>query len=478
MAWLWLISVGMTDVQFPVCQRDVLEQQNVLFRFEAGRAGLRAVHEGLLELLRRNAIDFPDQLPDPLSSDDSRNLRLEFIHDEGALIASVRAAEGDPDKFRISAESSRIPNGVVRSLPLYCPKVHELIDAAKQSFGADPVTVVVLNTCRDASTHAGKDEPVGSGPIVARYLAQRLHLGKVNSDGRIPSSLARGVSTWVNVLIGKETAEDRNDQERIVRRINQLVLAWKPKANDKILVTNSGGIPPLKPIFERVAACGVGQNATRVLDAPDRRGGPPASVAVLNFNDRVAEREALRFHCLEALRAKDLAGAYGVARRTQTAPWSEMLLRLLGTLLELPNDGGLSELQNSGLALTACQIEARIYMDDAFGACLLLKRFFDMAKASGKCRGEEFKAFRGRYYRHVSDVRNQLAHNTDALLSQQEAKCCLENMGLRFGRGFGRGFLEHRPVVSILGFVNQASVANQISQLLQGLPKHVMEARS
>lgn len=51
MRWLWLISVGMTDVQFPVWTKDEYGCWTGPYRFEIGRTGIRAVHEGLLTLL-------------------------------------------------------------------------------------------------------------------------------------------------------------------------------------------------------------------------------------------------------------------------------------------------------------------------------------------------------------------------------------------------------------------------------------------
>ncbi|MCK7518015.1 MAG: hypothetical protein MZV64_10025 [Ignavibacteriales bacterium] len=81
-------------------------------------------------------------------------------------------------------------------------------------------------------------------------------------------------------------------------------------------------MPPLKPLIERASAIHVGQTHVTLLDQSERRGrDAPVAASVLNYGERVAERETLRFHCTEALRAGDYAGAYGLARRAGQCSW-------------------------------------------------------------------------------------------------------------------------------------------------------------
>jgi hypothetical protein len=49
--------------------------------------------------------------------------------------------------------------------------------------GAVEVTVVVLNTRRDLPLPDGRDEPIASGPLVAKFLAERLGLVNGRDSG-------------------------------------------------------------------------------------------------------------------------------------------------------------------------------------------------------------------------------------------------------------------------------------------------------
>ncbi|MBV5309631.1 hypothetical protein, partial [Chromatium okenii] len=127
--------------------------------------------------------------------------------------------------------------------------------------------------------------------------------------------LASGMSTWLDLLIDHEAMETLTVQNQVVARLNAALRAWMVSgaANQHgILISISGGMPPLKPLIERIPAIWVGQAQVRVLDKPEHSA---ASVLNLNFSERVTERETLRFHCAEALRSGDYAGAYGLARR-------------------------------------------------------------------------------------------------------------------------------------------------------------------
>jgi|GEM_PF-2018708 len=388
MAWLWLISVGVTDVQFPVWKKDQCGQWTGPWRFEIGRGGIHAVHEGLRMLLDQGQIVFPPEpLPKSLRREESQSLRLEFEQEDGVFIASLKTPEGQPSTYRISGQAGEIPNAGEPRLPLYCPKVSDLLDVARETFGQEPVTVVVLNTQRHKNFPDGADEPIASGPLVARFLAERLglaYLDQRDRSGAVPSTLAQTTSTWVDILTGEEAAEDSEVQQRVVRRLAGLVRAWNPKAGDKIAITTAGGIPPLKPIIERVPATCVGQAAIRLLDSPEQRGPKKpaprsqATVAALNYGDRVAERETLRFHCVEALRQGDYAGAYGLASRFPNRAWAEAVRNRIGPLLELP--GGPLQINGCCLApfaLNAWQVETALCMGDVAGALKRLGLFME-----------------------------------------------------------------------------------------------------
>ncbi|MGH8548713.1 MAG: hypothetical protein ACRERU_08980, partial [Methylococcales bacterium] len=142
----------------------------------------------------------------------------------------------------------------------------------------------------------------------------------------------------------------------------------------------SGGIPPLKPFIERVAATCLGQPAILILDSPEQRGSrqKPATVTVLNYDDRVAEQETLRFHCAEALRNQDYAVAYGLASRFPDLAWANPVRNRVGPLLELP--GGPLQINGRSIesfALNACQVEIRLCMGDVAGALIRLARFIE-----------------------------------------------------------------------------------------------------
>lgn len=175
--------------------------------------------------------------------------------------------------------------------------------------------------------------------------------------------------------------EDPETQARVVERINTALHRWSSgyQGELEILVTTSGGMPPLKPLIERVAAIHVGQQHVTLLDQPER-GKPGAMVTpvALNYGARVAERETLRFHCAEALRNGDYAGAYGLARRASESPWAATVCNRLGPLLELPGQ----PLHIKGrvvepFVLHAVQVEARLCMGDLTGALLRLGPFIE-----------------------------------------------------------------------------------------------------
>ena len=380
MAWLWLISVGVTDVQFPVWKRLEDDEWGDARLFDIGAGGCRAVHAGLLALLERNRICFPTgDLPKQLDREDAKNLKFDFAPIDDGFIATIKEREQPSSGFCISRYDDCIPNDHEENLPLYCPKVAEIVDAACATFTNEPVTVVVLNTRRDETSRHGKNEPIASGPLVANFLASRLGLDPPGADhaGAFPASLEHGTCTWVDILTGTDAVEDDTVLQGIVPKVIALADAWKAKGSRKVMITSSGGIPNIKPIVERVAATVFGQSAITLLHAPER--GMPKGTAqpeTLRFEARVTEREALRFHCAEGLRQGDYAGAYGLASRSRTEAWSGHVLNRLGPLLELPGnfDYGLEPLY-----LTACQIDIALCIGDPVRALLRLATFVEMA---------------------------------------------------------------------------------------------------
>ncbi len=379
MAWLWLISVGVTDVQVPVWKHGDDGGWKGPFRFDIGRGAARKVHQGLQELLERGQIYFPSgDLPHYLGREESRDLKFDFATIDDAFIATIRVTDGERETFRISAHGECIPNDIEERLPLYCPKVAEMLDAARAAFQDEPVTVVVLNTRRDETFWDSNSEPVASGPLVAAFAADRLKLSRPDDSkpGCVPKSLDLGSSTWVNILTGSEAAEDSDAQQEIVRRLTELADAWQARKDRKVMISSTGGIPLLKPILERVPATCFAQGAVQLLDVPERRGlqRREATVTPLNYGERVAEREALRFHCVTALRQRDYAGAYGLASRCREHAWARVVLDQIGPLLELPGrfDYGLQP-----FSMNACQVEVSLCMGDTVNALMRLARFVE-----------------------------------------------------------------------------------------------------
>ncbi|BCU08287.1 hypothetical protein [Allochromatium tepidum] len=381
MRWLWLVSVGVTDVQCPVWTKDDNGLWQGPQRFQLGRGGVRKTHEGLLTLLRRERIRFDPEIPPLIEREPADRLRFEFEHDpaDDEFLAALHPAD-----YRLSPQADTIPNDQEERLPLYCPKVAPLADKVHEIIGRDTVSVLVLNTRRaeDFGPEA-RDEPIASGPLVARYLAERLGLTWLDSDGRLPETFASGSATWIDILTEREAMEESEAQGRVVERLNAALSLWSGTGSDerRVLVTTSGGMPPLKPLIERVPAIHVGQPHVTLLDQSERRGrDAPVAASVLNYGERVAERETLRFHCTEALRAGDYAGAYGLARRAGQCSWADAVCNRLGSLLELPGQ----PLHIKGrvvepFVLHAVQVETRLCMGDLTGALLRMGPFVESA---------------------------------------------------------------------------------------------------
>lgn len=384
MACLCLITVGVTDVQFPVWKQDDYGLWDGPYHFPIGGGGCRAIHEGLLALLRQGMVEFPDTRVQPIGSRLNGPVRFDLVQEGDDFVASVSHSGGG---YQIADDSSVIPGPTQMRLPLYVPKMQEALGVSIEEFGNHPyqtTTVVVLNTRRSGDSLGGRDEPIAAGPLVAAFLANRLNLTWVDDDGRLPAVLRTGHSTWVDLLVDNENTEERVHQEAIVRRLNAVIQTWATnldhgavRGNDGVLVITSGGIPQLKPITERVPATLLGENHVRLLDQPKRG----ATVRTLNYREKWAEREALRFHCAEALRRGDYVSAYGLSGRFDPS-WAGTLRDLLGPLCDLPHQRSTLSYKDRKLAnheLFGCQIEARLRANDVAGATVLMGVFMESA---------------------------------------------------------------------------------------------------
>lgn len=371
MAWLWMISVGVTDVQFPVWKQDEFGQWQE-YRFRRERGGVRQVHEGLLALLDLGRIDFPDRLPQNMKRDEESALSLIFEQQGDVLVAGITGKDG----YQIAWQKNEIPEGA--TLPIFCPKVADVLGAARTTFGEEPVTVVVLQTRRTETLRDGPDEPIGSGPLVAKYLAERMGLCW-QPGGPEPVILKPGIATWLDILTGEEAMEDVAAQRALVHRLTRLIRAWNPEDERRIALTPAGGMPPLKPLIERVPAICLGQDAVRLLDIPERR-TTEARVAALDYGSRLVEQETLRFHCAEALRQGRYIAAYGFAG--SAAAWAPAVRNVLGPFLGLPAIGAPLMFQGRPLhrfEIGAGQAEMRLQAGDAAGAALVLHAFLEAA---------------------------------------------------------------------------------------------------
>lgn len=378
MDYLWIVSVGVTDLQFPVWKQNEFGDWQS-FRFEIGRSsGIRDIHTNLFQLYQQQRIAFPDTLPEALSRQDSQLLKLTLEQNDQQFQAGIDPGKY-PGKVRISQSDNPILISKEQALPVYCSKIHDLLGTARNIFKNDSsVSVVVLNTCRANQ----RDEPIASGPLVAAYLGQKLGLEWSNQSGAIPESLNVHTSTWVDILKDDEKLEDKQTQQNVVERLTATIRAWNCNLevqNQKIIVTTTGGMPPLKPLIERIPAICLGQQAISLLEQPER--APGVEVKALSYLDRIAEQETLRFHCVEALRELDYVTAYGLAYRYRKEPWSKAVIQLLGPLLELGNRTLMIGDQqiDDRLVLTACQIEISLCMGDSIGALQRLGVFIEAA---------------------------------------------------------------------------------------------------
>ncbi len=105
--WLWLVSVGVTDVQFPVWMQNDYGIWQGPQRFQLGRGGVSKTHAGLLNLLRRERIRFDPELPPLVERELADRLRFEFEQDPASdeFLAALHPAD-----FRLSAQGDCVPN--------------------------------------------------------------------------------------------------------------------------------------------------------------------------------------------------------------------------------------------------------------------------------------------------------------------------------------------------------------------------------
>jgi hypothetical protein len=539
MAWLWIISVGVTDVQFPVWSKDPYGQWIGPRRFETGRAGIRAVHEGLLALLQHGQICFESGVPKPLDRGVARDLRLEFLQDGTEFVMTIRHTE-----YRISGKADTIPNPHETQLPLYCPKVEALLPLARETFAGGQVTVLVLNTRRADGFSEAASEPVAAGPLVAHCLAERLGLAWIDEQGQVPKALAPNTATWVDILTGNEPMEDFGAQRNVVARLGAAIRAWDPggAGGACVAVTTSGGMPPLKPLIERVPAICLGQDRVILLDQPERG---PAKSEQLKYDARVAEREVLRFYCAEALRVGDYTGAYGLASRAAGQPWGQAVQDGLGALLELPGSPlRLGDWNLPMSALTACRIEIRLCCGDSIGALMRLGTFIEswiweliprddriqrmglqIDRDAGYLEGplrlghplvrlgmlardsegmdrhrvldlswrwpdwlthedsgqldlaESLANFNGRYAKKSRELRNRQIHGTSAPIAPQDIESALMKGQLiaGMGRPFGENFLCVPDVRLLLRHTVSANLAVTVAEHLKTILNSVIE---
>jgi len=341
------------------------------------------VHEALLWLASE-----PDRVR--LCSDDLAPVRLargpsievESAEVDGQTMHSVRLRAGtehdDVRPIRISASGEELPNAFDAALALYFPKVAPMAREMADVRGSAALTVIVLNTCRTSGGDAAR-EPVAAGPLVARFFAQELRLSCLQGGTTVPHPLPDDSCTWLDILQGSERLEDASVEDALRFRLNAAIDAFAPGPDDRVVISTSGGLPPLKPLLERIPATRVGSAAVSVLDNPEGSRGRPLSLQPLA--ERWLDRETLRFHCAQALRDGDYSSAYGLARRRLGARWADEAVACLGPLLELPSaSAALSPLTEfKSYDLRAARVEAALVMRDVPAAIRGLGVFLESA---------------------------------------------------------------------------------------------------
>ena len=368
---LWVITVGRSDVQFPIWRQDEYGGWTTHRRFEVGKSGTRRLHEVLLELLRRKRVAFERPMPAEKERD-VEGTSLSIEHDGEFFIAQYNCRQGSAAS-RLIATRDEASSDDDEMVPVLCPKVEPLRDLVLQGH-PDPrktLSVLVLNTERQP--HVEPEEPIAAGPLVANWLAKHLGLEAVPFSDGVP---AAGYCTWLNVLEGDEQIESPEARNRLTRRMTDAFAAWEGRrGNDwQVSLSASGGLPVDRDATVRLAASFFGEEQVRLLEAPPR--GPARSMT-LGYSQSWSEQLALRFYCLEALRRKDLVVAFGLLARIAEygeVTWARQALAIVGPLLGLgfPVGPGIADLkaqlQLLDFELTAAQIEASLVRGDVEAA--------------------------------------------------------------------------------------------------------------
>ena len=395
--WLWLISVGATDIQIPVWIQDESGAWSQLRRMEFEREGQRQVHEALLAMA-----SVPGRVM--LSAEDVRPFRaqrgnsvaVEHVEVDGEAVHSIRivrpGAADRPPALRISASGDEIPNPYEATLTLLFPKIAPMVMAIQAASKGNDLSVIVLNTCRSSGVDAAR-EPVAAGPLAARFLAQELGLHWVEGGAAIPAMLAAGTCTWLDILQGGERLEDPEVEALVQGRMNTLLDAFDAQPGDRVVVSTSGGLPPLKPLIERIPAARLGTECVSVLDNPE--GGQGRMPEFRPLAERWLDREMLRLHGVEALRSQDYAAAYGLAkRRSAGAAWARGVLACLAPMLDLPTsvspDPCIEALEP--YQLRAIRVETALAMSDVPMAIRHLSTFVESALWTLLRRGNALSA--------------------------------------------------------------------------------------
>lgn len=378
MRCLWLLSVGTTDVQFPAWCQDETGAWAELMRVEVGRhPGLRALHEGLLSLAATEGrVLLSNDLPPPVREAKRLGVVVESVEVAGEQVFAARLEQAGAGAaarpMRISATGDEVPNAHDAQLVLYFPKVRDMVEVIRREQAGAQLSVVVLNTNRSLAGETQR-EPFAAGPLTARFVAQQLGLSLADGGPGLPLGLNDGTATWFDILQGGERAETPETEAAVLERLNGLIDAFAPGAEDCIVVSASGGLPQLKAVIERIPATRIGAARVRLLENPEGAREPQLRPLV----EKWTEREALRFQCAEALREGDLAAAYGLARRRSGLKWAKKVLARVGPLLELPSNPLPG--YPAGCALRAARVEAALAMGDVPAAIRYLGVFLEAA---------------------------------------------------------------------------------------------------
>jgi hypothetical protein len=377
--WLWLVSVGATDIQFPAWQQDETGAWTHLRRVDVGRSKeMRRLHEALIWLGSGGYLTLSADVPKTVEGKPPISVRIEQEEIDGEPMYAIALEPNAAPVCRISPTGYELPNAHEGKLQLFFPKVTRLVSAINGARGADPITVVVLNTRRTEGRMEAK-EPVAAGPLVARFIAQQLAVELIDGGQKLTGMLPDNTCTWLDILQGQETLEDPAIEAALPSRLNAVLTATALKSGDRVVISTAGGLPGLKAIIERIPAIYVGLAAISVLDDPENAGSQRPELRPLA--EKWADRETLRFHCAQALRDGDYASAYGVARRRLPAAWATAVVRGIGPLIELPTLANAAQVRPfdrfKPFELRAVRIEAALVMGDALQAIRQLHTFIE-----------------------------------------------------------------------------------------------------